>query len=346
MTIQIPPAASKAPLHIPHETAPQSVIHTAWPSTSEYWFEALDGARDEFARFLTLLSAPKGSGQRQSIMIYGANAETEADARRRMGHLAQIIRAPYGDVWTRDTGPVFAKTPSGLQAIRFGFNGWGGKFQYPGDESIGATIARQAGAEIVNLPWICEGGALEFDGEGTALTTRDVVLNPNRNPRLTQARAEADLKAALGLEAVIWLDDGLAGDHTDGHIDNLARFARPGVVVTQKPTGDDDPNAALYARTVRSLKQARDGKGRSLQVIEIASPGRVLDEQGQPAAASHMNWVIGPRHVIIPTYNRHGAEAVRQLQPVFPNHEVVASPASHILTGGGAFHCVTCNQPR
>lgn len=346
MTIQSLSASPTAPVRIPHETAPQSVIHTAWPSQIEYWFEALDGAREEFARFLRLLAAPGADGQAQAITIYAANAETEADARQRMGGLAKIVRASYGDVWTRDTGPVFARSDSGLRAIRFGFNGWGGKYQYPGDDTIGAVIARQAGAEMSAVPWICEGGALEFDGEGTVLTTRDVVLNANRNPRLTEAQAEADLKAALGLGRVIWLDDGLAGDHTDGHIDNLARFAGPGVVVTQKPSGEDDPNAALYARTVRALKQARDAQGRTLKVVEINSPGLVCDEDGKPAAASHMNWVVGARHVVMPAYNAIARTAVRQLQQVFPNHEVVESPANHILTGGGAFHCVTCNQPR
>jgi len=330
---------------VPHETARQAMIHTAWPSSADYWLDALEGAREEFARFLTLLATPGPSGQRQEITIYANTAEAEADARQRMGRQAQIIRAPYGDVWTRDTGPVFVHTPEKLRAVRFGFNGWGGKYRYPGDETIGAVIARQANAVTETLDWVCEGGALEFDGEGTLLTTRDVLLNPNRNPHLTQADVEADLKAGLGVHKVIWLEDGLAGDHTDGHIDNLARFVAPGVVVTQSPTGADDPNAGLYARTVRQLKASTDAKGRPLRVIEIPSPGRVSDEDGAPMAASHMNWVVGPRFVVMPAYNRQSENAVRALGRVFPNHEVVASAANHILTGGGAFHCVTCNQP-
>jgi len=329
---------------VPHETALQTVIHTAWPY-HEDWAEALDGARTEFTEFLSLVAAPGADGKPQKLVIYVANAEAEASARQALGEKAVYVRAAYGDVWTRDTGPVFVKTDQGLKAVRFRFNGWGGKYEYPGDESIGAVIARRAGAEIETLDWICEGGALEFDGEGTAITTRDVVLNPNRNPRLTEARVEADLKRTCGVEKVIWLDDGLAGDHTDGHIDNVARFAAPGVVVTQRPSGLGDPNTALYARTVRALKQAKDARGRTLKVIEIPSPGFVEAEDGGPAAASHMNWIIGPRHVVMPAYNRHADEAVRALSHAFPEHEVVASPANHILTGGGAFHCVTNNQP-
>lgn len=329
---------------VPHETAPQTVIHTAWPY-HEDWGDALEGAREEFARFLTLAAAPGATGKAQPLTIYVANAETEASARRAMGDRATYVRAPYGDVWTRDTGPVFVTSGEGLKAVRFTFNGWGGKYDYPGDQTIGAVIAKQAGAKIETLDWICEGGALEFDGEGTLITTRDVLLNPNRNPELKAAQVEADLKRACGIETVIWLDDGLAGDHTDGHIDNLARFAAPGVVVTQRPSGLGDPNTALYARTIRALKAATDAKGRSLTVIEIPSPGFVAGEDGGPAAASHMNWIIGPRHVVMPAYNRHSEAAVRALSHAFPDHEVVASPANHILTGGGAFHCVTCNQP-
>ena len=329
---------------VPHETAPQTVIHTAWPY-HEDWADALEGARTEFTEFLSLVAAPGASGQPQRLVIYVADAESEASARQALGETARYVRAPYGDVWTRDTGPVFVKTGEGLKALRFRFNGWGGKYQYPGDESIGAEIAKRAGAQVETLDWICEGGALEFDGDGTVLTTRDVVLNPNRNPRLSEAQVEADLERTCGVQKVIWLDDGLAGDHTDGHIDNLARFAGPGVVVTQRPTGADDPNATLYARTIRMLKQAKDARGRSLKVIEIPSPGLVEGEDGGPAAASHMNWIIGPHHVVMPAYNRHADAAVRALSHAFPRHKVVASPANHILTGGGAFHCVTNNQP-
>ncbi|WP_306015527.1 agmatine deiminase family protein [Oceanicaulis sp. MMSF_3324] len=329
---------------VPHETAPQTVIHTAWPY-HEDWADALEGARTEFTEFLSLVAAPGASGQPQKLVIYVADAESEASARQALGETARYVRAPYGDVWTRDTGPVFVKTGEGLKALRFRFNGWGGKYQYPGDESIGAEIAKRAGAQVETLDWICEGGALEFDGDGTVLTTRDVVLNPNRNPRLSEAQVETDLERTCGVQKVIWLDDGLAGDHTDGHIDNLARFAGPGVVVTQRPTGADDPNATLYARTIRMLKQAKDARGRSLKVIEIPSPGLVEGEDGGPAAASHMNWIIGPHHVVMPAYNRHADAAVRALSHAFPRHKVVASPANHILTGGGAFHCVTNNQP-
>lgn len=330
---------------IPHETAPQAALHACWPAAADLWRADLAPARAEFARFLTLTAAAGEDGRALPLILYAATQEAEADARRRLGRLARIVRAPYGDVWTRDTGPVFVRNGAGLDAVRFRFNGWGGKYQLEGDQSIGAVIAAEAGAPVAPSDLICEGGALEFDGEGAVITTRQCLLNPNRNPDWSERDVDAELERVLGVKKVIWLDEGLIGDHTDGHVDNIARFAAPGLVVCQTAAGADDPNAKLYAEIARALRAAKDAKGRRLEVIEIPSPSRVETEEGGPAAASHLNWVIGPRHVVMPAYNARAREAVRALQPAFSNRTVVASDANHILTGGGAFHCVTCHQP-
>ncbi len=330
---------------IPHETAPQAALHTCWPAAADLWEDDLAPARAEFARFLTLTAAAGDDGHALPLVIYAATAEAEADARQRMGRLARIVRAPYGDVWARDTGPVFVKRQGGLEAARFTFNGWGGKYDLDGDQSIGAAIAAEADAPIVASGLVCEGGALEFDGADTVITTRQCLLNPNRNPGCTETQVEAELERLFGIRKVIWLDEGLTGDHTDGHVDNIARFAGPGMVVCQAASGADDPNARLYAKIAAALRASTDAKGRPLEVIEIPSPGLVKDADGEPAAASHMNWVIGPRHVVMPAYNARVRDAVRALQRGFNDRTVVASDANHILTGGGAFHCVTCHQP-
>ncbi|MEQ8406053.1 MAG: agmatine deiminase family protein [Oceanicaulis sp.] len=340
MTTQTSPAFT-----VPHETARQATIHTPWPAAQELWEDDLDPARAEFARFLSLVSAPGLDGTPLPVTIYAASAESEADARRRCGAFARVVREAYGDVWARDTGPVFACGPGGLKAVRFKFNGWGGKYDLPGDLTIGARIAREAGAEIVDTDFICEGGALEFDGEGTVITTRQCVLNANRNPRLTEKDVETRLEALFGVTQVIWLDEGLIGDHTDGHVDNIARFARPGLVVCPAASGPDDPNARIYDRIARDLARATDARGRRLEVLRVVSPGRVEIDPGEPAAASHMNWVVGPRHVVMPAYNDRARLAARSLQRAFPGRKVVVSGSNAILTGGGSFHCVTCNQP-
>ena len=230
-------------------------------------------------------------------------------------------------------------------AVRFRFNGWGGKYELPGDDTVGGVIATLAGAREERVDLVAEGGALEFDGEGTLITTRQCLLNRNRNPGLGEAAVEARLKAALGVEKVLWVDEGLVADHTDGHIDNIVRFARPGVVVCQSPRGDDDPQGAVLEAIARQLSGMTDARGRRLQVRRIPSPGRVELGDGEVVPASHMNWVIGPRNIVVPVYGAEGgAAAITALRRIFPDREVVGASARAILTGGGAFHCVTCHQ--
>ncbi|MEE2565736.1 agmatine deiminase family protein [Hyphobacterium marinum] len=331
---------------IPNEFARQDRVFTCWPADGELWLENLEPARAEFAAFLKLLMAPGEHGERLAITVLAANGETEVSIRAAMGDGVEILPAPYGDVWARDTGPVFALDGTTRVAVTFRFNGWGGKYELPGDDRVAAAIADAAGALIRPFDLVAEGGALEFDGDGTVLTTRQCLLNPNRNPGKSEAEVEAILKAALGVEKVLWLDEGLKFDHTDGHIDNVARFAGPGRVVCQAPAGPDDPQADILDQCAGELEAMTDARGRKLEVLRIPSPGRIEDEDGNPRPASHMNWVIGPRNLVVPTYGTpEGDEAVTILQGIFPTRQVIGSPSSHILSGGGAFHCVTCHVP-
>jgi agmatine deiminase len=186
---------------------------------------------------------------------------------------------------------------------------------------------------------------VESDGQGTCLTTRQCLLNMNRNIGLTQEEAERRLRDALGYEKVLWLDSGMANDHTDGHIDNLARFVAPGVVACPSASGSDDPNAALYDRVARALDRMSDARGRRLKVVRIPSPGRIVGADGEVIPASHMNFYISNTRVIMPTYEDvHSAAAVEALKPLFPHREVVPLRANNILLGGGSFHCITQNQ--
>ncbi|WP_019960020.1 agmatine deiminase family protein [Woodsholea maritima] len=334
------------PLQPSHETSPQRAIHTCWPHSAKIWGEYYEGAQEEFGAFLTALGTANDRGHAVRLVVYCANDEAEASARKRLPKTAQFVRAEYGDVWARDTGPVFVRENGELVGVRFGFNGWGGKFNYPEDQTIGGEIIKQAGAkERLFKHFTTEGGALEFDGEGTMIATRHSILNTNRQDHPSQEEAEAIFKEALGIEKVIWLDDGLHADHTDGHIDNVARFARPGVVVCQAPWGTNDPNRDRHEEVARVLSEATDAKGRKLEVRRIPSPGLFTNAEGEIFPASHMNWVIGTRHLVMPVYTDAAQAAVRAMQDIFPEYEVVGKSAKHILMGGGAFHCVTCNQP-
>ena len=323
-------------LRVPHEFEPQRAIHTLWPAAEDLWEEDLDPARAEFAAFLGLAAAPGADGTAPEIIIYAATPAAAADARTRLPR-ARVIEATYGDVWARDTGPVFVTWTGGLQAVRMVFNGWGGKYDLPGDTTIGADIARQTGAAERSSQLVCEGGALEFDGAGSVITTRQCVLNSNRNPGWTEAQVEAEFARLFGVTNVIWIDEGLIGDHTDGHVDNIARFLSPGVVACQAPSGPDDPNAAILDAIARQLASARDASGKALQVVRIPSPGFVEHAEGGPAAASHMNWVAGPKHLVMPAYNEHADAAVKALQGACADRIVVASASSAILTGGRIF---------
>lgn len=332
-------------IRTPHEIAPVRRIFTCWPSDADLWQENLLPAQEEFGRFLNALAEPSVRGERLDLVVLAATAQAEASARQALGNRASVVREAFGDVWARDTGPVFLIDKGEDIAVRFVFNGWGGKYELPGDDTVGGAIARLAGAAERRVDLVAEGGALEFDGEGTLITTRQCLLNSNRNPGLTEAEVEARLKAALGVRKVLWIDEGLVADHTDGHIDNIVRFARPGVVVCQAPWGEDDPQTAVLSSIARQLSRMTDAKGRRLQVYTIPSPGRV-ELDGEVVPASHMNWVIGPRNVVVPTYGTDSeAPALKALRPLFPKHTIVGSPARGILSGGGAFHCVTCHQP-
>lgn len=318
------------------EWAPQAAIWVGWPSAADLWEDNLAPAQAEVAALAHALFAD-GAGDRVRVLAAGAPAYRSARAQLHAD--IEVIETPFGDVWLRDTGPIF--TANG-DALRFGFNGWGGKYDLPGDQTVGDAIAAIAGAPVRRHDFILEGGAIEMDGAGRLITTRQCLLNPNRNAGWTQAAAEDALRAALGVSSIIWLDDGLANDHTDGHIDNLARFIGPGRVVCQAPSGPEDPNAAVLAAIARALREAEGG---GLEVIEVPGPGLVRGADGAPAPASHMNFVISRTAVVVPIYNDRGVAAVEALAPLFPGRRVLGLASTALLSGGGSFHCITQHQP-
>lgn len=328
---------------VPPEWAPQKAIWTAWPADPEEWNGDLATPRRDVAAMVRALS----DANRVRMLVNGA--EAEASARAELGGMAEIVPAKYGDIWLRDTGPVFAQTQAGRVALRFKTNGWGGKFDLPDDATVGDDIARLAGAPISRFDFVLEGGALEHDGQGTILTTRQTLLNTNRNA-WSEAEAEAALREALGARKIVWLDEGLANDHTDGHIDNIARFVGPAKVVCQSPAGTDDPNAETLNAIARSLEKATDARGRKLEVVRIPSAGLVLNELGEAAPASHLNFVIANGVVVVPVYGTPTADrAIEALQAMFRDRKVVGISSRGLLgqgiAGGGSFHCITQQEP-
>ena len=335
----------------PAEWAPHRACWLAWPSDASLWENQLAPAQDSFVALCRAIADvdPAGGPPRgEALEVLVATEEDERRARTALAGLgARLHRVPYGDIWLRDTAPIFLKGPTGSATVRFRFNGWGGKYVLPHDDEVAEAIARRAEMPAYGYAWVLEGGSVELDGEGTVLTTRQCLLNPNRNPGLSQEQVEAGLRESLGVEQVLWLDEGLLNDHTDGHIDTLARFVAPGVVVCMQATTGDDPNAEVLETLARDLARMKDARGRLLNVKRIPSPGRVLDAGGEVMPASYVNYYLGNRAVAVPTYGSPSdAAAVEAIARLFPDRRTTGIPAKAILCGGGAFHCITQQEPR
>ena len=329
---------------VPAEWSPHRAMWLGFPSHADLWQEDLEPAQDEVAALARALAGP--GAERVRLMVHGAAAEAAAKAR--LGDVAgvEIVRGLFGDIWFRDTGPIFVKDGDQDLAQGFVFNGWGGKYELPYDDQVAEQIASASGAPLEVNGFVLEGGAVDHDGFGTVLTTGQCLLNPNRNTDWTETQAEAALASALGAKKVLWLGDGLENDHTDGHVDNLARFVAPGVVACPIAWGQDDPNAMVYDETARRLSSMTDARGLALQVMRVPSPGRLENEDGEVIPASHMNFLIANQAVIVPIYDEgSGAFAVEALRSLFPERRVIGLKSNAILTGGGSFHCISQQEP-
>jgi agmatine deiminase len=316
------------------EWAPHEAVWIGFPSDPELWLGDLKPAEREIAAFAEAVHA---GGKGEQVRLVAAH-EDAAAAARRLAPFATVIVEPFGDIWLRDTGPIVCGSGEARRAAGFGFNGWGGKYDLPEDDSIGQRLAAAASLPYAKADWVLEGGAIDQDGSGTVLTTEQCLLNPNRNPGLSREDVEQKLLADLGFERVVWLGEGLANDHTDGHVDNLARFIAPGRVVVPAPD-PSDPNETVYRDARRRLREAK------IDVVTMPSPGRI-ERGGDLIPASYANFYIGNAVIIVPQYGAaNDRNAVTVLQALFPERKAVGLRADHILTGGGSFHCISQQVP-
>ena len=316
------------------EWAPHEAVWIGFPSDPALWLGDLKPAEEEVAAFAEAIYA---GGRGEQVRLVAAH-EGAGESARRLAPFAEVVVQPFGDIWLRDTGPIVVGSGAGRRAQGFGFNGWGGKYELEGDQDIGERLARRAGLPFAKLDWILEGGAIDGDGSGTVITTEQCLLNPNRNS-LRRDETEERLHADLGFERVVWLGSGLLNDHTDGHVDNLARFVAPGRVAIPTPA-KDDPNEAVYRDAARRLRTTR------LDVVTLPSPGRITDEDGDLIPASYMNFYIGNAAVVVPQYGApNDRAAVDVVQALFPGRVAIGLRADHVLTGGGSFHCISQQVP-
>jgi agmatine deiminase len=324
------------PLKMPAEWAPHEAVWIGFPSSFEAWGEPLPKAQRQIAAFA---NAVHDGGTGETVRLIAGSVESATLARDLVEPGVLVEQRLIGDIWLRDTGCIIVSDGTQRVARNFGFNGWGEKFHYAGDESIGRELAEAARLDITDCDWVLEGGSIDVDGEGLAVTTTDCLLNPNRNSDLDKAQIEARLLRDLGIERPLWLGDGLANDHTDGHIDNLARFVAPNHLVIPEAHDADDPNATVYA----DARAKADAFG--CQVTPLPSVGR-FEQGGEAVPASYMNFYIGNGVVVVPIYgSRHDDDALTALAALFPNRKVIGLPADAVLTGGGSFHCSSQQVP-
>ncbi len=321
----------------PAEWEPHEAVWIGFPGNPQEWPEQLAEAQREVAAFANAIS-DNGDGERVMLVC---RDQDDADEAGLLAHdQVRILIEPFGDIWLRDTGPIITVAGKDRQAHDFRFNGWGGKFEMAGDQDIGRRLAALTGMDILSHDWVLEGGAIDGDGAGNLITTEQCVLNPNRNSVLTKDQANQNLGQALNIKSICWLGDGLMADHTDGHVDNLARFVAVGKVVIPEAHDPDDANAEIFEDAASRAVSA------GLEVARIPSVGR-YEIDGSIAPASYMNFYIGNNVVAVPQYGATADDlAVEAIAELFSERKVLGLPSKALLRGGGSFHCVSQQIPR
>jgi agmatine deiminase len=333
-------------LRMPAEWEPHAATWVAWPHAETTWPGCLPDAEREFETLVRALAR----SERVELV-----AQTESHAALLAERLGMLVRSGgvrlhvirTDDVWMRDIGPTFVRDAAGgMVAIDWTFNAWGGKYApWDRDDAVAARVAALAGVTRERPELVIEGGALEVDGEGTLLATEPTLLDPKRNPGVSRESLEVRLGELLGVTRVIWLGDGIEGDDTDGHIDDLARFVAPGVVVCAREPDSSDPNHGPLEACGAALRAARDARGRALRVIDLPMPPAVLAGADR-LPASYANFYVANREVLVPTFGAASdAQAIEILRPHFPGRDVVGIPSRALVRGLGAVHCLTQQQP-
>lgn len=326
---------------MPAEWAPHQRTWMSWPCREETWGGEIEAAREAYAEVAKTISAFE-----PVTMV--VNPEELATASLALGSGVACVPIPHSDSWLRDSGPTFVVDRKGaLAGIDWRFNAWGEKYQdYAADAAVAAALLDHLKVPRYDAPFVLEGGSIHVDGEGTALTSEECLLNANRNPELSREEIEENLRRYLGVKTVIWLGRGLQDDETDGHVDNLACFVKPGVVMALSSEGTEDPNTAILKENLERLKTATDAQGRTLQVIEVAQPKKQLAANGARLALSYINFYVCNGGVIVPSFDdSNDQKAFDLIAAAFPDRKTLAVPALDILAGGGGIHCITQQQP-
>jgi agmatine deiminase len=319
---------------MPAEWARHERTLMAWPTRLDLWGDQLEAARAEYAATANAIAAF------EPLTMVCATAAEAAEARAALTAGAEVIELPIDDSWLRDCGPIFVVDGDRRAGVHFGFNSWGGKFEpWDRDAAVGALLVEHVGDLCYTAPFVLEGGSIAVDGEGTLLTTEECLLNPNRNPGMSREEIEAGLRDHLGVETIVWLGQGLVEDRdTDGHVDMIAAFTRPGEVLLQTV----EPGAPSHERMT-------DNRARlvaaGLEVIDFPILPKV-EVAGDEVTVAHLNLYLCNGAAIVPTAGvGTDDEALARIGAAYPGREVVGVPGRVIAYGGGGPHCITQPVP-
>jgi agmatine deiminase len=335
--------------YFPAEFAKQSAMWLSWPHKEASWPGKIETIYPVYAQFIKLVS----EGQKVNI-----NVADEAMKSTALQHISAaganskniaFFLHPTNDAWCRDHGPAFLINPAAKQKkiiVDWGYNAWGGKYPpFDLDDDIPTKIGLQLNIPVLYPGIVMEGGSVDFNGRGTLLTTSSCLLNKNRNPHLTQQGLEKFLVEYYGVENILWLGDGIVGDDTDGHIDDITRFVNPDTVVTVIETDKTDDNYQPLQENLKTLKKLRLENGQPINIVELPMPSPVVFE-GTRLPASYANFYISNDYVIVPTYrDKNDDKALSILQDCLKDRKVVGIDSCDIIWGLGSFHCLSQQEP-
>ncbi|MBL6939576.1 MAG: agmatine deiminase family protein [Alphaproteobacteria bacterium] len=329
---------------MPAEWVPHARTWMCWPVRLETWGgpDGLLRAKQAYARVARAISTFEP-------VIMAARPEDAAEAKLATAGKVEVFEVPLDDSWARDMGPTFVTGAHGSRAaVQWQFNAWGNKYHpWAEDAQFAMRAAQRADVPVYAAPMVCEGGAIHTDGEGTVITTEQCLLNPNRNPELTQQQVEERLALFTGARRVLWLGDGFSDDETDGHIDNVACFMAPGRVLVGVPASKSHPDFEPVMEVLRRLSSARDAEGRKFEIVELEQPRKIgSDHRGRPLQKSYVNFYLANGGVVMPGFDDpHDEKAREALAHCFPERDILQIDATDIVLGGGGIHCITQQEP-
>lgn len=335
--MQTPAAAG---FRMPAEWARHVRCWMAWPVRAETFPNGLPAARTAYAE------VAKAIAQFEPVTMICPDSEV-AEVSLACGKGVEVLPLVTSDSWIRDNGPSFVVNDAGgVAGVHWRFNAWGENYKdYAPDTAVAAALLKRLGLPRFEAPLVMEGGAFHVDGEGTLLTTEQCLLHPNRNPTLTKGEIEGHLRDHLGVSRFIWLGQGYEDDETDGHVDEIACFVKPGVVLTLTTDDTADPNYRIFQDNLERLRLARDAAGRELEIVTVRTPAR-QEQNGVRLTLSYTNFYLANGGVVMPAFEDPADdEALRTFRRLFPDRQVVPVPALDIVRGGGGIHCITQQQP-